>query len=69
MSFLEMREPLGSIGCDVQRLASIGSRRRALGMKTSFKQVFAAGWRPVGLTIAETAWIAVLVFISVRFLI
>ena len=41
----------------------------ALGMKSSFKQVFAAGWRPVGLMIAETAWIAVLVFISVRFLI
>jgi uncharacterized integral membrane protein (TIGR00698 family) len=41
----------------------------ALGMKTSFKQVVAAGWRPVGLVIAETAWIAALVFISLRFLI
>jgi uncharacterized integral membrane protein (TIGR00698 family) len=41
----------------------------ALGMKTSFKQVFAAGWRPVGLMIAETAWIAALVFISLRYLI
>ena len=41
----------------------------ALGMKTSFKQVFAAGWRPIGLMVAETIWIAVLVFISLRFLI
>jgi uncharacterized membrane protein YadS len=41
----------------------------ALGMKTSFKQVFAVGWRPVGLMIAETAWIAALVFVSVKFLI
>src|SRR5580658_4664269 len=32
----------------------------ALGMKTSFKDLFAAGWRPVGLMLAETAWIAVL---------
>ncbi|MGV7216034.1 YeiH family protein [Bradyrhizobium sp. UFLA05-112] len=39
----------------------------ALGMKTSFKQVFAAGWRPVCLMCAETAWIAGLVFLSVKF--
>jgi uncharacterized integral membrane protein (TIGR00698 family) len=41
----------------------------ALGMKTSFKQVFAVGWRPIGLMIAETVWIAALVFISARYLI
>jgi uncharacterized integral membrane protein (TIGR00698 family) len=41
----------------------------ALGMKTSFKDLFAAGWRPVGLMLAETAWIAVLVFSSVKFII
>ena len=41
----------------------------ALGMKTSFKDLFAAGWRPVGLMLAETAWIAVLVFASVKFVI
>ena len=39
----------------------------ALGMKTSFKQVFAAGWRPLCLMCAETAWIAGLVYLSVRF--
>jgi uncharacterized integral membrane protein (TIGR00698 family) len=41
----------------------------ALGMKTSFKQVFAVGWRPIGLMVSETIWIAALVFISLRFLI
>jgi uncharacterized membrane protein YadS len=33
----------------------------ALGIKTSFKAVFAVGWRPVGLMVAETAWIAAIV--------
>ena len=41
----------------------------ALGMKTSFKDLFAAGWRPVGLMIAETTWIAALVLASVEWLI
>ncbi|MDE2363460.1 MAG: putative sulfate exporter family transporter [Hyphomicrobiales bacterium] len=38
----------------------------ALGMKTSFRKVFAVGWRPIGLMVAETAWIAALVFVAVR---
>src|SRR5271169_4925638 len=38
----------------------------ALGMKTSFKDLFAAGLRPVGLMVAETAWIGILVLISVK---
>lgn len=33
----------------------------ALGIKTSFKAVFAVGWRPVGLMVVETAWIGLLV--------
>jgi uncharacterized integral membrane protein (TIGR00698 family) len=33
----------------------------ALGMKTSFKALVTVGWRPVGLMIAETAWIGILV--------
>jgi uncharacterized integral membrane protein (TIGR00698 family) len=41
----------------------------ALGMKTSFKALFAVGWRPVGLMIAETLWIAALVLFSVRMII
>ena len=38
----------------------------ALGMKTSFKDLFAAGLRPVGLMVAETVWIGMLVLISVK---
>jgi uncharacterized membrane protein YadS len=41
----------------------------ALGMKTSFKALFAVGWRPVGLMIAETLWIALLVLLSVKMII
>lgn len=41
----------------------------ALGMKTSFKALVAVGWRPVGLMVAETAWIFVLVLIAVVWLI
>ena len=37
----------------------------ALGMKTSFRQVFAAGWRPLGLMVGETIWIAALVLGSI----
>jgi uncharacterized integral membrane protein (TIGR00698 family) len=61
-------EPLVDLSNDFSRWCLVAAIA-ALGMKSSFKQVFAAGWRPVGLMIAETAWIAVLVFISVRFLI
>lgn len=40
----------------------------ALGMKTSFKSLIVVGWRPVGLMVIETAWIAILVLLSVRYL-
>jgi uncharacterized integral membrane protein (TIGR00698 family) len=41
----------------------------ALGMKTSFKSLIVVGWRPVGLMVIETFWIAILVLLSVKFLI
>jgi uncharacterized integral membrane protein (TIGR00698 family) len=41
----------------------------ALGMKTSFKALFAVGWRPIGLMVAETLWIAALVLLSVKMII
>jgi uncharacterized integral membrane protein (TIGR00698 family) len=41
----------------------------ALGMKTSFKDLAAAGWRPIGLIAAETIWIAALVLAAVFWLI
>ena len=40
----------------------------ALGTKTSFGSLIEVGWRPVGLLVAETAWIFALVLLSVRFL-
>ena len=39
----------------------------ALGMKTTFKALIAAGWRPVTVMILETAWIAGLVLAVVEF--
>lgn len=41
----------------------------ALGMKTSFKALAAVGWKPVGLMVAETLWIGVLVLIAVRYIV
>jgi uncharacterized membrane protein YadS len=39
----------------------------ALGMKTSFKALIAAGWRPVVTMVLETIWIAGLVLGIVEF--
>ena len=39
----------------------------ALGMKTSFKALIDAGWRPVAVMVLETAWIAGLVLAVVQF--
>ena len=38
----------------------------ALGMKTSFKELFAAGFRPLELMVFETAWIGLLVLAAVE---
>jgi uncharacterized integral membrane protein (TIGR00698 family) len=40
----------------------------ALGMKTSFRSLVEVGWRPVGLMVAETAWIGILVLLSDMYL-
>lgn len=37
----------------------------ALGMKTSFKDVFAVGWRPIAMMVGETVWIGALVLTAV----
>jgi uncharacterized integral membrane protein (TIGR00698 family) len=39
----------------------------ALGMKTSFKDLAAVGWRPIALMVLETAWIAAVTVIAVMF--
>ncbi len=41
----------------------------ALGMKTSFGKLVAVGWRPIALMVAETAWIAAVVFVFVKWLV
>jgi uncharacterized integral membrane protein (TIGR00698 family) len=38
----------------------------ALGMKTSFKDLFAVGWRPIAVMIIETVWIFALVMAAVQ---
>ncbi|MEH6825051.1 MAG: putative sulfate exporter family transporter [Motiliproteus sp.] len=38
----------------------------ALGMKSSFKELAAMGWRPIGLMVAETVFLAVLVLIFLQ---
>lgn len=37
----------------------------ALGMKTSFKDVFAVGWRPIAMMVGETLWILAFVVTAV----
>jgi len=39
----------------------------ALGMKTSFKDLAAVGWKPIALMVVETAWIAAITAIAVMF--
>jgi uncharacterized integral membrane protein (TIGR00698 family) len=53
---------------DVSRWALVAAIA-ALGMKTSFRDLMAVGWRPIGLMIAETGWIAALVFAAVKFVV
>jgi uncharacterized integral membrane protein (TIGR00698 family) len=54
-----------SLANDVSRWCLVAAIA-ALGMKTSFKALFAVGWRPIGLMVAETLWIAALVLFSVK---
>lgn len=39
-----------------------------LGMKSSFKELAAMGWKPIVLMLAETAFLAVLVLVCLRFM-
>jgi uncharacterized integral membrane protein (TIGR00698 family) len=52
---------------EVSRWCLVGAIA-ALGMKTSFKDLVRGGWRAVGLIVAETLWIALLVLVSVEWL-
>jgi uncharacterized membrane protein YadS len=49
---------------DVSRWCLVGAIA-ALGMKTSFKNLFGPGFRPLALMVTETLWIGAVVTISV----
>ena len=53
-------------GASVLSSACLVMAISALGMKTSFKSLITAGWRPVGLMVAETVWIFGLVLTAVE---
>jgi uncharacterized membrane protein YadS len=59
--------PVVDAATDVSRWCLV-TAIAALGMKTSFRDLASAGWRPVGLMVAETIWIAGLVLVSLEFL-
>lgn len=59
--------PVVDAATDVSRWCLV-TAIAALGMKTSFRDLASAGWRPVGLMVAETIWIAALVLVSLEFL-
>jgi uncharacterized membrane protein YadS len=40
----------------------------ALGLKTSFKQLAKAGWRPFTLLLVETLWMAAFVLVAIELL-
>ena len=67
-SFGALPQVIISLANDVSRWCLVAAIA-ALGMKTSFKALFAVGWRPVGLMVAETLWIAMLVLFSVKMII
>lgn len=64
----------GTIPEDVRVLTADASRWflvtaiAALGMKTSLRQVFAVGWKPIGLVAVETGWIFVFVIAGIYIL-
>jgi uncharacterized integral membrane protein (TIGR00698 family) len=63
-SFGLIGKPLGEAANDVSR-ACLVTAIAALGMKTSFRDLAKAGWRPVALMALETLWIGLLVLAAV----
>ena len=64
-SFAGLPHFVGEFANDVSRWCLVAAIA-ALGMKTSFKALFAAGLRPLALMVAETVWIGLLVLASVE---
>lgn len=57
-------KPAADLSTDVSRWALV-TAIAALGMKTSFRDVFAVGWRPIAMMVGETVWIAGFVLAAV----
>ncbi len=57
-------KPVGALARDVSSWCLV-TAIAALGMKTSFRDVAAVGWRPVAMMVAETVWIGLFVLTAV----
>jgi uncharacterized membrane protein YadS len=61
-----LSKPVTDAAAEVSRWCLV-TAIAGLGMKTSFKALITAGWRPVVLMVVETAWIAGVVLVAVEF--
>lgn len=57
-------KPVTEAANDVSRWCLV-TAIAALGMKTSFKDLAAVGWKPIALMLSETAWIAAVTLVAV----
>ena len=65
-SFGWLAKPVTDAANEVSRWCLV-TAIAGLGMKTSFKALMTAGWRPVVLMVVETVWIAGVVLVAVTF--
>ena len=65
-SFGLLPKVMADLANDVSRWCLV-TAIAALGMKTSFKDLAAVGWKPIALMALETAWIAAITVIAVTF--
>ena len=64
-SFGLLAKPVAGLANDVSRWCLV-TAIAALGMKTSFKDLVAVGWRPIALMMLETLWIFGVVLVAVE---
>lgn len=64
-SFGWLSKPISGFANDVSRWCLV-TAIAALGMKTSFKDLVAVGWRPVALMVLETLWIGGVVLVAIE---
>ena len=64
-SFGWLSKPVAGFANDVSRWCLV-TAIAALGMKTSFKDLVAVGWRPIALMVLETLWIGGVVLVAIE---